>query len=218
MLRHITTRVAGLIILIAGLWGGLIPFIGPYFHFTLGPDHAWTWTTGRLWLVVLPAAASVFGGLVLMGGGPRISGRLGALIALAGAVLAQVLNWNARTSITIAARQVPALIAPYDTSAAHLQEARALLQRRFADLGVVVRMFTMSSPHLRGQERPPLLGRTLPMDPRGARSAILAYVAMNVRPQHVAARHGDIMLVFDPDRFSRFLSYKLLRSFGSRVY
>lgn len=84
MLRHITTRVAGLIILVAGLWGGLIPFVGPYFHFTLGPDHAWAWTNARLWLVVLPAAASVLGGLVLMGGGPRISGRLGALIALAG--------------------------------------------------------------------------------------------------------------------------------------
>ena len=84
MLRHVTTRVAGLIILIAGLWGGLIPYIGPYFHFTLGPDRAWTWTTGRLWLVVLPAAASVLGGLILMGRGPRVSGRLGALIALAG--------------------------------------------------------------------------------------------------------------------------------------
>lgn len=84
MFRHVTTRVAGLIILIAGLWGGLIPYIGPYFHFTLGPDKAWTWTTGRLWLVVLPAAASVLGGLILMGGGPRVSGRLGALIALAG--------------------------------------------------------------------------------------------------------------------------------------
>jgi hypothetical protein len=86
MFRHVTTRLSGLVILIAGLWGGLIPFLGPYFHFTLGPDHAWTWTTGRLWLSVIPAAAAVFGGLVLMGGGPRLTGRLGALIALVGGI------------------------------------------------------------------------------------------------------------------------------------
>ena len=84
MFRHVTTRVAGLIILIAGIWGGLIPFVGPYFHFTLGPDTAWHWTTGRLWLSVVPGAAAVLGGLILMGGGPRLSGRFGALLALAG--------------------------------------------------------------------------------------------------------------------------------------
>ena len=86
MFRHVTTRFSGLIILVAGLWGGLIPFLGPTFHFTLGPDHAWTWTSGRLWLSVLPAAAAVLGGLILMGGGPRLSGRFGALIALAGGI------------------------------------------------------------------------------------------------------------------------------------
>ncbi|HLY50992.1 MAG TPA: hypothetical protein VKR21_17510 [Solirubrobacteraceae bacterium] len=83
MFRHVTTRLSGLVILIAGIWGGLIPFLGPYFHFTLGPDHAWTWTTGRLWLSVIPAAVAVLGGLILLGGGPRLSGRFGALIALA---------------------------------------------------------------------------------------------------------------------------------------
>jgi hypothetical protein len=86
MFRHVTTRFSGLIILIAGIWGGLIPFLGPAFHFTLGPDHTWTWTTGRLWLSILPAAAAVLGGLILMGGGPRLSGRFGALMALAGGV------------------------------------------------------------------------------------------------------------------------------------
>ncbi len=86
MYRHVTTRLCGLVILIAGIWGGLIPFLGPVFHFTLGPDQAWRWTTGRLWLSVLPAAAAVLGGLILMGGGPRLSGRFGALLALAGGV------------------------------------------------------------------------------------------------------------------------------------
>jgi hypothetical protein len=86
MLRSVTTRLAGLAILVAGVWGGLIPFVGPYFHFTLGPDHTWTWTSGRLYLDVLPAAAAVLGGLILLSSGPRIAGRIGALLALAGGI------------------------------------------------------------------------------------------------------------------------------------
>ena len=86
MSRHLTTRFAGLVILIAGIWGGLAPFVGPYFHFALGPNHSWTWTSGRLYLSVLPAIAAVLGGLILLGAGPRVSGRLGALLALAGGV------------------------------------------------------------------------------------------------------------------------------------
>jgi hypothetical protein len=86
MFRHVTTRFAGLIILIAGLWGGLVPFVGPYFHFALGPNHSWTWTSGRFYLSVLPAIAAVAGGLMLLASGPRFSGRIGALLALAGGV------------------------------------------------------------------------------------------------------------------------------------
>src|SRR5436309_2591163 len=86
MFRHVTTRFAGLVILIAGLWGGLVPFVGPYFHFALGPIHSWTWTSGRFYLSVLPAAAAILGGLILLFSGPRISGRIGALLALAGGV------------------------------------------------------------------------------------------------------------------------------------
>jgi hypothetical protein len=81
-LRHVTTRTAGFAIFLLGIWGGLIPFVGPYFNFTLGPDRAWAWTSGRLWLDVVPAVVAVIGGLMLMGSGPRANGRLGALLAL----------------------------------------------------------------------------------------------------------------------------------------
>ena len=86
MARAITTRFAGLLILVGGLWGGVIPFVGPYFHFTLGPDHAWTWTSGRLYLDVLPGLAAVVGGLLLLIGGRWMVGRLGALLAVAGGI------------------------------------------------------------------------------------------------------------------------------------
>jgi hypothetical protein len=86
MFRGATTRVAGFVILVAGLWGGLVPFVGPSFHFALGPDHSWTWTSGRLYLSVLPAIAAGIGGAMLIASGPRVSGRVGALVALAAGV------------------------------------------------------------------------------------------------------------------------------------
>lgn len=83
-MRSVTTRVAGLIILVAGIWGGLSPFVGPYFHFTLGPDQTWAWTSARFYLNVLPSIAAVVGGLLLIASGPWLAGRIGALFALAG--------------------------------------------------------------------------------------------------------------------------------------
>jgi hypothetical protein len=85
-MRSLSTRAAGLIILVLGLWGGLVPFIGPYFHFALGPDKSWTWTSGRFFLSVLPGAVAALGGLILIGAGPRGSARLGALLALAAGI------------------------------------------------------------------------------------------------------------------------------------
>jgi hypothetical protein len=81
-----SARVAGLIILIAGIWGGLIPFVGPYFHFTLGPDHTWTWTSARFYLDVLPAVAAIVGGLLLLVSGRRVARAIGALCAMAGGI------------------------------------------------------------------------------------------------------------------------------------
>jgi hypothetical protein len=85
-MRSISTRTTGLLLVVLGVWGGLVPFIGHYFHFALGPDKAWTWTTARLYLDILPGVATVLGGLILMGAGPRGSARLGALLALAGGI------------------------------------------------------------------------------------------------------------------------------------
>ena len=38
---------SGLLVIVLGLWGALVPFIGPYFNFAFSPDQAWTWTAGR---------------------------------------------------------------------------------------------------------------------------------------------------------------------------
>jgi hypothetical protein len=85
-MRSTSTRTTGLLLVVLGVWGGLVPFVGHYFHFALGPDKAWTWTTARLYLDVLPGVATVLGGLILVGAGPRASARFGALLALAGGI------------------------------------------------------------------------------------------------------------------------------------
>jgi hypothetical protein len=78
--------VSGAIIALLGAWGGLIPFIGPAFGYSIGPDDAWHWTTGRLWLSVLPGVVAVLGGLMLMLSARRPTASLGALLGvLAGA-------------------------------------------------------------------------------------------------------------------------------------
>jgi hypothetical protein len=75
---------SGLLIVLLGLWGGLIPFVGPAFDYGFTPDATWQWTDGRLLLEVLPAAATVLGGLAMMGSSSRISGSVGAWLAAAG--------------------------------------------------------------------------------------------------------------------------------------
>ena len=76
--------MSGLILVVLGAWGGLIPFIGPYFGYAFGSHATWFYTTNRLWLSILPGAVVVIGGLILMRSGHRASGALGAWLAMAG--------------------------------------------------------------------------------------------------------------------------------------
>src|SRR6185437_10283 len=76
-LPRTTGAVSGLLIIVLGVWGGLIPFIGPYFHYSFGGDHTWHFTMQRLWLDILPGAVAVLGGFMLMTASSRV-GRLTA--------------------------------------------------------------------------------------------------------------------------------------------
>lgn len=84
---------SGLLIVILGIWGGLIPFVGPAFDYSFTPDTTWQWTTGRLLLEVIPAAATVLGGLAMMGTTSRISGVAGAWLAAAGGAWFVIGQW-----------------------------------------------------------------------------------------------------------------------------
>ena len=76
--------VSGVLLILLGAWGGLAPFVGPYFRFAYTPDKAWAYTSGRLWLSIVPGAAAVLGGLLVAGAGHRAVGCFGAFIAAAG--------------------------------------------------------------------------------------------------------------------------------------
>lgn len=75
---------SGLLLILLGAWGALIPFIGPLFDFAFSPDRAWTWTTGRGWLQVLPGAVTVLGGLLLLMSRNRATAMFGGWLAVAG--------------------------------------------------------------------------------------------------------------------------------------
>ena len=42
--------MSGFLLILLGVWGALIPFVGPYFDFAFTPDQAWAWTDARGWL------------------------------------------------------------------------------------------------------------------------------------------------------------------------
>ncbi|UMB67740.1 hypothetical protein [Mycobacterium paraterrae] len=74
--------VSGLLLLILGAWGALIPFIGPYFHLAYTPGSAWLWTTSRAWLEVFPGVTVVVGGFLLLVSGNRVTGMFGGWLAV----------------------------------------------------------------------------------------------------------------------------------------
>lgn len=82
-MRRSRGAFSGFLLILLGLWGALIPFVGPYFHFAYTPDTAWTYNTARLWLEILPGAAVVLGGFLLMIATGRHIALFGALLAAA---------------------------------------------------------------------------------------------------------------------------------------
>lgn len=82
-LARSTGAFSGLLIMLLGVWGGLIPFVGPYFNYSFGTNSTWHYTTDRLWLNILPGAVAVVGGLLLLFAATRAAGIFGGWLVLA---------------------------------------------------------------------------------------------------------------------------------------
>jgi hypothetical protein len=74
---------SGFLLILLGVWGAGIPFIGPAFHFAYTPNSTWTWTTARLWLEVVPGAVTFLGGCMLLSSANRAVAVFGGWLATA---------------------------------------------------------------------------------------------------------------------------------------
>ncbi len=75
---------SGGILIVLGAWGALIPLVGPYVDFGFTPDKAFHLDKGRFWLEILPGAATVLGGLLLLVAANRLVTSFGGWLAVAG--------------------------------------------------------------------------------------------------------------------------------------
>lgn len=74
-------RSIGFAVVLLGIWGGILPFVGPLFGYRMLPGSAWSWTAGAAELHVGPGVLVLLGGLMLLAGGKP---RFGALLAFIG--------------------------------------------------------------------------------------------------------------------------------------
>jgi hypothetical protein len=121
--------ISGILLVLLGLWGGLLPFAGPYVDFGFTPDDPWVYNADRLQLSVAPAAATALGGLIIFLAASRGFAMIGAgLAALGGA-------WFAVGGPVATLWDVSGVGAPLGT-----EEGRRLGEQLsgFAGLGVVV--------------------------------------------------------------------------------
>jgi hypothetical protein len=76
--------LSGVLLVLLGLWGGLVPFVGPYVDFAYTPNDTWVWSADRFWLNVLPAIAVGLGGLIVLASANRAVAVFGAWLATVG--------------------------------------------------------------------------------------------------------------------------------------
>jgi hypothetical protein len=83
MLRVRRSRgaLSGALLVLLGAWGAIVAFIGPTFGYAYTPNSTWTYTSGRLWLEVLPGVGALLGGLVLLISASRPATLFGAWLA-----------------------------------------------------------------------------------------------------------------------------------------
>jgi hypothetical protein len=92
--------VTGPLLMVLGIWGAIVPFVGHSFGYGFTPNNTWAWTAARGWLEVLPGAATFVGGALLTTSSNRVSATFGGWLAAASGawfVLGTVLApfWNA---------------------------------------------------------------------------------------------------------------------------
>jgi hypothetical protein len=68
-----TIATVGLLTVLIGAWGGIVPFVGPLFGFGATGTPSWDWTLAHTLLWLVPGAVAVFMGLLMMTQAPGVS-------------------------------------------------------------------------------------------------------------------------------------------------
>lgn len=83
-MRTASSRLLGMLLVLLGAWGGIVPFLGPRIGFRMDSGPAWDWTRAHWELHAAPGGAVVLGGLLLLAASPRLIARFGAFLAILG--------------------------------------------------------------------------------------------------------------------------------------
>ncbi|MGH9110657.1 MAG: hypothetical protein ACRDY3_14580 [Acidimicrobiales bacterium] len=83
----------GIVTVLVGAWGGIVPFVGPMFGFSADGASSWQWTLPHALLGLVPGAVAVACGLLILAGLRRTAlgagrvdaGLLGFVVSLCGA-------------------------------------------------------------------------------------------------------------------------------------
>ena len=141
---------SGFLLILLGIWGALVPFVGPYFDFAFTPDQEWAWTTARGWLEVLPGAATAVGGFLMLSSRNRFTATetkrvvlelayfygLGALIIFLGAIALGRLSIRSARDIRYAQRAAMTTTEPAPSEeVTEIQPAEAAPQPRHRPFG-----------------------------------------------------------------------------------
>jgi hypothetical protein len=90
------TALIGTLVVLIGVWAGLVPFVGPAFAFSADGSSSWMWTLPHAVLWAVPGAVAVDMGLLLLLMIPRAAaGRARATSVWAGCLIAASGAWLA---------------------------------------------------------------------------------------------------------------------------
>lgn len=78
--------VSGSLLLLLGLFGALLPLVGPYFGFGFGTSTPWLFGGNRLLLSILPCLVVVLGAVMLIPSANRAVAGLGAWLCVIGGI------------------------------------------------------------------------------------------------------------------------------------
>jgi hypothetical protein len=86
--------MVGILMILLGVWGGIVPYVGPIFGYSADGSSSWVWNSSHGILALVPGAAGVVAGLIVLSRASRSTvggGRIG--LAFAGLLATAAGGW-----------------------------------------------------------------------------------------------------------------------------